>query len=299
MRMLKKTSHISLLVLVTMLAFFVTACISDSKDSLEEPLEEIIAGPADYSQFAGLDQLFGQLLDRRDLAELSVAETFTLISDFAAREAIEFDLNQAIQAYESYTGEYQPEFDRIERLVVGPVFQLVEEHGVGRELQLEMQGYRRDLAGRQSEMTREEYLLADYHAQFIEYLSVSETLQDYINAANDNALADYDPGEKGLFDCFINTTLLGFYTAQCACGKLYACALVPYYVYKVADSCGGSGPVDPCLNSPNPCCGSPQCASGYVQDVNCNCVVDPNDPGCINNPCPPGYSCAGNECIPW
>ncbi|MEL6142816.1 MAG: hypothetical protein AAFU67_14495 [Bacteroidota bacterium] len=250
-------------------------------------MEREIIQEVDLSEFTTVELLFDHLLNQENLAQKSLAEQVLIMRDFADQEQMSFDLDAAIANYDAATQQDANLDSKVARLLDQPL-SLIYDHGFGQDLRNAIQGFRKELLTEKPNLSEEAYQLAEFNAQFIEYLAMNETLQTYLEVRGFEGLGT----EKGLFDCFIYTGLIALYTVQCAEGKLYACGLLAYYVDKYVDECTG-GNEDPCENDPDPCC-QVFCAAGYYCD-NGQCVEDPYADPCAD--CLPHEQCLNNRCV--
>ena len=250
-----------------------------------------------------MEQLFSSLNQVKDVERYYIIDQFEAIRDFAQKEGLETNLDFALQSYQdgSNTAAMSKDLSFV-HTELEYIFSLLKTYRYTSGLSSALQAYRTELIANANTFDVEDQYIEEVlqFALVTEFMANNPAAQEYVGRISPELLVNPSETavEKGFLDCLIAQMALAAAFAACAI-KPISCLAVPAAILKVEEECGSDGgdPVDPCEGSTNPCCGV-HCASGYYCNQNGNCVVDPNDPGCINNPCPPGYVCAGNECIP-
>ena len=250
-----------------------------------------------------LEQVFSSLNQVKDIETYHISAQFEAIRSFLQKEGLEANLDNAIQSYQDGLNTAETSKDlSFMHTEIEYILDLLQTYGYTTNLTTALQAYRAELIANASNYDVEAVYIEEVlqFAMVTEFMATNPSAKEYIGRISPELLVNPSETavEKGFLECLFAQMALAAAFASCAATPIL-CLKVPAAILAVEKACGpdGGDPVDPCEGSTNPCCGV-HCASGYYCNQNGDCVVDPNDPGCINNPCPPGYVCAGNECIP-
>lgn len=281
--------------------FCFCACDKESNSTTEEaPVVSAndLTVPTDFSEYQAIEAIFGHLAKQEHLLNMSMSDQFVSMNLFAQYKGIPFNFEETIENYEA-SAEAVLRGEISEHIVQAEVdvSDLIHEHGFTADLQKQLELYRLNLVDHEAAMGEETVAAIASYVRLMEFLATSPNFGKYASRRLGIELGALP--RTGFICCAAAQLALAAALAACAANPPIGCLGVPSAILNVDRNCRprGGEPVNPCENSPNPCCGV-HCASGYYCNQNGNCVVDPNDPGCINNPCPPGFSCAQNQCIP-
>lgn len=288
-----KNSSFLALLLFSLVSFPSCDMSEDASIQMEEP--------STPNQFIELELLLTNLVQSSNgnLSKMKPSDRFMVLAESARINNVTFDYERAVSsyndAYQYLTLGKETYLSGLE--LIKQLDDLVATYGFTPELGERLAAFQSVFDAQKDSYDSVNVEMVKGHIDLLLYLSNSEVAQKFASATKQFYTNKDLAVEFRNFPCAEYAILAQAYTALCAIGKIYACPFAVYYwnKYFKCENSGGSGG-DPCANSPDPCCGV-NCVSGYIC-INGSCVIDPNDPGCINNGCPPGYVCAQNQCIP-
>ncbi len=298
---MKKTNvflKFCLLLLCVGLSF--TACQNDQQDLTQQIDEQkaLTVDPKQSLEVATMEVLFAHLSQQANLKDLSVHDQIMILNDFAKANNLFLDLQPAIESYEAAPAKFQYISPDEEFIIaeIKQLNQLIETHGYNARLSNALQAYRDDF------IASTQHLALDANSFNIvigmidqaDFMASNPVMQNYLQQINPQFVSG-NAQERVSFQCWLARISLAAALASCALNP-FACAGIPFAIWTVTQECG-SEYVDPCLNSPNPCCGI-TCIQGYICNSSGNCVEDTSY-DCNITGCLPGEQCLNGLCVPF
>ncbi len=294
MKTMKKGVVPSIIRMTTLvvLALFYSCASNVEEVLLEEGKLPSPENPISEGEQETIDALYDHLSQQDNISEMSIKEEFAAMQEYAQEVTMDFDIQRAIDSYNDGLNAKATDFDPDRMAILKQIDNIFITHGFTSKAKEELKRVRQSVETKIATGDANSDLLE--HIRSYEYLTESKAFSNYLGAKYGSTTMQ----QRGPLKCTLYIIQLSYYLAKCASGQDYlACVQVTYYTALIAAECPGSSGdyEDPCLNSPDPCCGV-HCRQG-LYCINGDCVLDPDDPGCAQEPCPPGYICDGYNCI--
>ncbi len=265
-----------------MIALFTVACNKEEQfddyniKSLAENIE----------QFKEVERAYASIVSQPGLASKGIATQMVFLNNQGINT--NFSIDRTISAHESIS---EMDVSTMASDILEEGLSLLTIHGFTTEAGKEIDQLFLNSGNTIKKLSKEEASFVKEQLSFMYFLATSPSFQTYAS------LQGQQLESKNLWKCFTATLYLAGLTTACASGTIYACLGIPYAATLVAQYCGNDGGyVDPCENSPNPCCGI-SCIQGYecnTQTGNCEEI-----PGYdCDGGCPPWEQCINNICVP-
>ncbi len=265
--------------------------------------QEVAAIDQDFPK-ATFDAVFDHLSTIDNLADLSMQEQYIIMQNYARANGLHFNIQKAVSYYEDAMATQGQDVITVEEDFLlnelNNIKDLIQRHGFTPPLVDAIQVYKTDLT---------QFMIKDHEVNTDTYKAILSIADQTILMVTDVSFRRYIDQMDASFlhtnldarfnwGCFWASLALAGAIAGCAAGNLGSCLSIFLAELNVLKHCGDDGGyVDPCLNSPNPCCGI-TCIQGYMCNASGNCVPDTSY-DCNITGCLPGEQCLNGLCVPF
>ena len=300
---MKKSFHLSHVILLLCLVLVLISCRDNTAVITDEitPINEIKKSTENELPTATIEELFTHLSQIENVQNLSMQDQYVILQNYATEKGINFDLSLATKAYEAALENEDGQITKEEEFFMKEIEtmkDLIQLYGFTPELVEALEIYKSNLISYKKmdhDLDPTSYDAVIGMVNHTSEMVTNNGFKRYI-AVTSPVLLNASFDERFNWGCFWASLALAGAIAGCASGFLGSCLAIFTAEIAVLENCSDNTYVDPCLNSPNPCCGV-VCIQGYTCNSSGNCVVDIYY-DCTVTGCPPNEQCLNNLCVP-